>query len=508
MHKESLEDVLYSLEQVLTAIEETEKLQSHLLEHIHPNYTNAARNLIHYLAFRSFDLRQEQELLSAIGISSLGNIESHVKPSVENVIYLLKSLLGEEPMHLERISETAKACLHSMHLQENNVKRLLSNNSTSKRTRIMVTMPGDAFEQKDFVQNLVSAGMDIARINTGHDTEKEWIQIVEAIKLCNQSQDAHCGIYMDLAGPKIRTTLLSEKPKKQITLHVGDELEVHASKIRFQKIKHDEAGTLIQRAKISITLPSIVQDVKVGEQIWFDDGKIGGVIIACEADYFVVRITRCALDGSKLANEKGINLPDSKLNLPSLTDDDLRALPFICSHADTVGYSFVRKAEDVAALQHELQVIGKQDIGIILKIENNEAFKNLPYLLLQAMQSPNIGVMIARGDLAVELGAERIAEVQEEILWLCEAALIPNIWATQVLEALAKKGIATRAEITDASMASRSECVMLNKGPHILETVGILRNIISRMHSHQNKKRGNLRALSIAKEFKETKRVR
>ena len=503
MQQESIEGVLQKLEQVLDAINKTELSHAHLLQNIHPNYTYAARNFIHYLSFRCFDLRQEQEILSAIGVSSLGNIESHVKPSVENVIYLLKSLLSGAPVHFDQVAATGIACLHSNHINENNVKRLLSKNSASKRTRIMVTMPGNAGQEIDLIPDLLSAGMDIARINTGHDTEKEWKQIVDAIKSSNQAQKQHCSIYIDLAGPKIRTALLSEKPKKQITLQIGDELEVHAAKIRYQKLKRDKDGVLLQRAKITITLPSIVQDVRYGEQIWFDDGKIGGVITACEPSHFVVRITKCAVNGSKLANEKGINLPNSKLNLPSLTDDDLKALPFIGEHADALGYSFVRVPKDIVALQKELQTLGKEDIGIVLKIENEEAFKNLPYLLLQAMQSPNIGVMIARGDLAVELGVERIAEVQEEILWLCEAALIPNIWATQVLEALAKKGIATRAEVTDASMASRSECVMLNKGPHIVETVRILKNIINRMHGHQNKKRGNLRALSIAREFLE-----
>jgi pyruvate kinase len=109
--------------------------------------------------------------------------------------------------------------------------------------------------------------------------------------------------------------------------------------------------------------------------------------------------------------------------------------------------------------------------------------------------------MIARGDLAVESGFERLAELQEEILWLCEAAHVPVIWATQVLENLAKTGAPTRAEISDAAMAHRSECVMLNKGPHIVETVRTLDNILQRMGGHQFKKQSMLRKLHLASDW-------
>ena len=116
-------------------------------------------------------------------------------------------------------------------------------------------------------------------------------------------------------------------------------------------------------------------------------------------------------------------------------------------------------------------------------------------MLLAAMRTPCCGVMIARGDLAVECGFERLAEVQEEILWICEAAHVPVIWATQVLETLAKKGMPSRAEITDAAMGERAECVMLNKGPHITEAMRTLHDILRRMQAHQSKKRPLLRAL-------------
>jgi pyruvate kinase len=214
-----------------------------------------------------------------------------------------------------------------------------------------------------------------------------------------------------------------------------------------------------------------------------------------------VIITKASLKGTKLKEEKGINLPDTHLQLPSLTEEDVINLPFIAKHADIVGYSFVRTADDVKQLMDALSKLNRMDIGMVLKIENKESFNNLPDLLLTAMKWPNIGVMIARGDLAVELGVERISEVQEQILWVCEAAHVPVIWATQILENLAQTGLATRAEITDASMSVRAECVMLNKGPNIMETIKTLLNILERMEAHQNKKQGTLRQLSFANEF-------
>lgn len=131
----------------------------------------------------------------------------------------------------------------------------------------------------------------------------------------------------------------------------------------------------------------------------------------------------------------------------------------------------------------------------MLKIETRRAFERLPELVLEAMREDAAGIMITRGDLAVEIGYERLAEVQEEILWLAEAAHLPVIWATQVLETLAQTRIPSRSEITDAAMGERAECVMLNKGSHIVEAVETLDSILGRMEHHQSKKRSLLRRL-------------
>ncbi len=132
---------------------------------------------------------------------------------------------------------------------------------------------------------------------------------------------------------------------------------------------------------------------------------------------------------------------------------------------------------------------------LVLKIETPEAVRNLPRLIVQAAGTRPTAVMIARGDLAVELGHIRMAEIQEEILWLCEAARIPVVWATQVLDDLVKEGLPSRAETTDAAMAQRAECVMLNKGPHVVEAIRFLSDIIGKMSRHQSKKYALLGAL-------------
>jgi pyruvate kinase len=244
--------------------------------------------------------------------------------------------------------------------------------------------------------------------------------------------------------------------------------------------------------------------VQAGESIWFDDGKIGGVIQAVTQDHLVIQITQARPRGDKLRADKGINLPDSALRLPALTPKDTEDVAFIATHADLVGYSFVRTAADVVALQTHLAALGAPELGMVLKIETRQAFEQLPELLFAAMRSPAVGVMIARGDLAIECGYERLAEVQEEMLWICEAAHLPVIWATQVLESLAKVGAPSRAEITDAAMGERAECVMLNKGPHVVAAVRSLADILQRMQAHQSKKTPRLRPLRLAHRFGHT----
>jgi pyruvate kinase len=232
----------------------------------------------------------------------------------------------------------------------------------------------------------------------------------------------------------------------------------------------------------------------------YDDGQVQGVVEAIRpADGAVlVRIERGRLRGASLRPEKGLNLPGTVLALDPLTPKDLADLNTVAELADMIGYSFVQSAADVARLQAELAAWRPADwrcIGLLAKVETVQAVRNLPGIIVQAAGSQVFGVMIARGDLAVEIGFARLAEMQEEILWLCEAAHVPVVWATQVLEEMVKTGLPTRGEMTDAAMAARAECVMLNKGPNLGAAVEALDGLLRRMAEHQAKKTPRLRPL-------------
>jgi pyruvate kinase len=171
-----------------------------------------------------------------------------------------------------------------------------------------------------------------------------------------------------------------------------------------------------------------------------------------------------------------------------LTAKDKLDLNFVVQHADVVNFSFVNSKEDVEDLLKELKRLkATNKLSIILKIETQRAFDNLKEILLTAMQVHYIGVMIARGDLAVEVGWDHIGRVQKEILSICGAAHIPVVWATQVLENLAKTGLPSRAEMTDAATSLNAECVMLNKGPYINDTIQLLNKVLGGMESYQEK---------------------
>jgi len=243
-----------------------------------------------------------------------------------------------------------------------------------------------------------------------------------------------------------------------------------------------------QPPRIGCTLPEVFETVEVGDRILFDDGKLTGHVVAIGSDHLDARIDRPSYGVVKLRAAKGINVPDTELLISALTDKDVADLAAVSELADVVQLSFAREPDDVVRLFAELTRLGAENLGVVLKIETQQAFEHLPQLILTAMRWRRVGVMIARGDLAVESGYERMAELQEETLWLCEAARLPVIWATQVLEQLAKTGQPSRAEITDAAMSERAECVMLNKGPYIVDAVVALDDILGRMASHEYKK--------------------
>ena len=303
----------------------------------------------------------------------------------------------------------------------------------------------------------------------------------------------HVAIEVDLAGPKMRIASTFGHERQ----HPGAAFWL----VPQGSLPHaDPRGPCVE-----VTLPAILEQVERGQEVWFDDGKIGGHVVEVATAMregtpvgtaLRVVVEQVGRKGQRLRLEKGVNFPETEIDLPVPTQEDLAALPHALGIADAIGFSFVQRPSEVDGLHDAIAALrDASPPALVLKVETRLAVRSLPSLIVHALRRGPTAVMIARGDLGVELGFERLAEVQEELLWLCEAAHVPVIWATQVLEAMAKRGVPTRAEVTDAAMGERADCVMLNKGPYAEEAVRSLADVLRRMHRHQNKKTPRLGAL-------------
>ncbi len=494
------------LTEILNEIIESESFINQTTQSVHPGYKSSAKNLLRYLILRSKDLRSYHGSLSDLGVSSLRSAEAYVYSNLFNVVRnlnLITNTVFSRSPNVEIIGYTGSQKLIRSHSE-----RLFKKADPKQQTEIMVTLPYEAAEDHVLIKKMLLNGMQIARINLSHGNLELWQKMIINIKKVEEMTGEHIKVYMDLSGPKIRTSTISLRSKKgklKNKIRIKPCEKIVLSKPRNKTKNVSEAKTTRSKQKvIYVSMEEVINDAQIGETILFDDGMVKSTIIDKNKDELLLKITECYKD--KIGSHKGINLPNTKLNLPALTHKDIKDLKFACLHADIVGYSFVRSAKDVEILYDELDKNRAGDLGIVFKIENEEAFKNLPEILLKGMERSSIGIMIARGDLAVEIGFERISEVQNEILWICEAAHIPVIWATQVLENLAKTGIPTRAEISDAALSAQAECVMLNKGEHIINAIQVLKNILTRMEGHLFKKKNELRVLNVAESYILSKR--
>ncbi len=281
----------------------------------------------------------------------------------------------------------------------------------------------------------------------------------------------------------------------ELRLQHGDRLHLTRSLQSGRAAVPDPRGGLLAPAHIACTCPEVFDRLQPGQKVWIDDGKLGATVEATDAAGALLHIQECRPGGVRLLADKGLNFPGLETGLPALSDKDLRDLDHLVEWADIIGFSFVESGAHMQSLLEQMACRQASHLGVIAKIETARAFHRLPEILLAAMGRSPFGVMIARGDLAMEIGPERLAEVQEEILWLAEAAHLPVVWATQVLETLAKQGAVSRPELTDAAMGVRAECVMLNKGAYIDRALASLDDILTRMQAHQLKKSAQLRAL-------------
>jgi pyruvate kinase len=438
------------------------------------------------------------------GLSSLGRIEARVMPNLDAVIATLAAICHLDPASCPARPVPADFFEGDHHLQHHS-DELFGKAVGDRRVRIMVTLPTEAAEHYDLIRDLVQRGTSCVRINCAHDTEEQWLAMIHHTRRASRETGKACPVLMDLGGPKPRTGEVF-RPKDSKRVYKGDRIwlsrqVIPPSSTDAIALESLPPGTF----QTSCMLPQVIDHLQVGATVWIDDGKIGARVVdshynlAPESpDGVLLEVLQVGPKGAKLKPEKGMNFPDSHLPLNPLTDEDLRNLDFVVAHADIVGYSFVQTAADMERLQSEIaaRLPGRSSkLAIVAKIETPTAVQHLPELMVQAAGRFPFGVMIARGDLAIEIGYQRLAEIQEEILWLCEAAHVPVIWATQVLENLVKTGLPSRGEITDAAMAERAECVMLNKGPFIAEAVTILDDVLTRMQAHQLKKTSQLRAL-------------
>ena len=587
---------------------EFESMHADELAAVHPEFSDSARNLVHYLALRQSDLNSLQETLTSLGLSSLGRSERNVLGSLRAVSAALGSLRGEA---VSLAPDTGDELALNNTVARGHKEALLGASPPGRDVSIMVTMPTEAGDNGELVAEMLAAGMNVARINCAQDDEATWQRIVDNIREASRDIGTECRVVMDLGGPKLRTGPLEPGPKvlhikprrgpmgrinapRRVRLvpddfvqrgtkyacipvphecielaQVGDEIrcrDTRGKKRRFAVVEKDEKGLVLEAykgayiqtgsklrlvramagekidyrvgelpaverplrlrvgdtliltsdgapgtpaleapdgvvvecAKIACQQPEVFRYIEPGEPVSLNDGKIAGTVISADDDQVEIEITKAKPAGSPLRGNKGINFPKSEIRIAGLTAIDRQHLPFVVRNADALSLSFVRDTADIDEIVSELDRLGASDLGVIVKIETKRGFKNLPQLILSAMRRYPIAVMIARGDLAVECGWERLAELQEEILWMCEAARVPVIWATQVLEQEAKRGLPSRAEITDAAMSQRADCVMLNKGPHILAAIRTLDNILRRMNAHQFKKTARMGKLRVS----------
>ena len=604
-HLEGIDEQLQGIEELALQLEAD---YADELAAVHREYLESARNLVHYLALRKDDIRDLQQSLAALGLSSLGRAERNVLASVAAVRAALRSLAGGKAP--DAGSDAGALDLRSARASANK-KAILGEVPDDRDVSIMVTLPREAAEDYALVAEMLAAGMNVARINCAHDDEQVWESMIANVRKASAESGTGCRVFMDLAGPKIRTGDLQPGPRvvhirprrdplgriiapRRIRFIPDDvvwsgtkvavfpvpreliELAEEGDEVRFRDIRgkkrtlyavqkdekglvlelpkgayiptgkklhlvrqsggeplsyrvgelptmeqplllrpddtlilhrdpipgapavEDGEGNVIEPAHISCRQPEVFDFITTGDRVSLNDGKISGVVAAICDGYLEITVTKAKPTGSRLRADRGINFPDSDIRLPGLTAADEACLEFIVQHADAVNLSFVRRPADIIALQAALEQAGNDTLGLVIKIETKAGFKKLPKLLLTAMRRYPVAVMIARGDLAVEAGWARLAELQEEILWFCEAAHVPVVWATQVLEGTAKKGQPSRAEVSDAALSQRADCVMLNKGPHILAAIGMLDSILRRMQGHQYKKTPRLRPLKFS----------
>jgi pyruvate kinase len=442
-----------TLADLLAEMDEVQQSQSALIGNVHPSQRASAINLQHYLWLSQRDITSLQKTLHINGFSTLAKAEGYVKSQLNAIAQHLGA---------ERNEDVPCDYFTSRQMLRRRSRQVFGSGHGTVPA-IMVTFKTSFAHDFMMVKKLLKAGMNVARINCAHDDENTWLRMVKTVRQASDFTGIPCKIYMDLAGPKMRTRIRNKKNR----IRVEEEDSFILTSERDFKSKLDV---------VECDIPGLADRLQAGDRVLFDDGIIEAVVTKPTGDGVELEVTRVSSKKPFLKNEKGINFPDSRLRVPALSKFDRDCIPFVKKHADMVGFSFIKLPSDVEEMY---QALGDDRIPVVLKIETPDAWRHLPELLITAMRRPVYAVMIARGDLAVEIGFENISRAQEQIINLCRAAHAPVIYATQVLETMNKKGLPTRAEITDAAYGIHADCVMLNKGEHTVKAVKILRSILN-----------------------------
>lgn len=335
------------------------------------------------------------------------------------------------------------------------------NFSNFNRTKIIATIGPASIDEKT-MEAMIGAGLDVCRINSSHGDYEMMERVINTVRRLNEKMNTHTAILFDLQGPKIR---IGDIPGKEILLTPGDELFLN----------HKNPDNL-PKGELYIKYPHFHQDVKVGDKVLIDDGKL---VLQVQEIMGDERVRIKVIHGGPLSSRKGVNLPNTIISLPSLTEKDRNDLDFALKHeVEWIGLSFVRKPEDVQELKSIIKA-RKSISRVIAKIEKPEAVKHIDEIIEVAD-----GIMVARGDLGVELPMEQVPVVQKTIVSKCRQASKPVIIATQMMESMIQNHRPTRAEANDVCNAvfDGADALMLSGetsvGRFPVETVQAMQKII------------------------------
>jgi len=340
-----------------------EPWRSHIQRQV---FLNSGLNLARYMALRRHDLRPLQAALIPWGLSSLGRLEGRVMPSLDAVISTLEAICQVNPDTLPS-RPTIQAFLEGDRLLHQQAEAILGQTKADRQVRIMVTLPTEAANDSGFMQNLLQRGTNCVRINCAHDNVEVWEAMISNVRLAERETGSKCKILMDLGGPKPRLGKVT-KPKHKHRIYQGECLV----------LTRDSPKNNGNHFQASCTLPEVLDRIQVGETAWIDDGRIGARVESITKKGVHLHINHASLKGSKLSPDKGLNFPDTDLQLSPLTDKDREDLDFVANHADMVGYSFVQTADDIKLLQKELatRMPHPHKIAIMAKIETPQAVRN------------------------------------------------------------------------------------------------------------------------------------